>query len=94
MEIYINITINTNQLVNDFHALVELGCRKKTQFECISIFTYLPRDKRTICFIYLLSDNSHYGLSKKGMIHYTNDNFNEFRDDYFKKENILWLYMS
>ena len=28
-----NITINTNQLVNDFHELVELDVEKKTQFE-------------------------------------------------------------
>ena len=26
---FMGITINTSQLVNDFHALVELGCRKK-----------------------------------------------------------------
>ena len=32
--------------------------------------------------------DGYYGLSKKGsMIHYKGDNFNEFRDDYFKKEN-------
>ena len=38
---FMGITINTNQLVNDFKLLVELGCRKKTQFECIYPFLYI-----------------------------------------------------
>ena len=84
---FMGITINTSQLVNDFHALVELGCRKKTQFECTYPFLHIyPEIKEQ----YVLSGwaaDGYYGLSKKAMIHYKGDNFNEFRDDYFKKEN-------
>ena len=84
---FIGVTIPTDRLVEDFHYLVKLGCRKKTQFECTFPFLYIyPQIKEN----YVLSGwaaDGYYGLSKKAMIHYKGDNFNEFRDDYFKKEN-------
>ena len=84
---FMGITIDTNMLINDFHALVQLGCKKKTQFECTYPFLHIyPEIKQQ----YVLSGwaaDGYYGLSKKAMIHYKGDNFNEFRDDYFKKEN-------
>ena len=84
---FMGITIDTNMLINDFHALVQLGCKKKTQFECTYPFLHIyPEIKQQ----YVLSGwaaDGYYGLSKKAMIHYKGDNFNQFRDDYFKKEN-------
>ena len=84
---FMGITIDTNMLINDFHALVQLGCKKKTQFECTYPFLHIyPEIKQQ----YVLSGwaaDGYYGLSKKAMIHYKGDNFNEFRDDYFKEEN-------
>ena len=84
---FIGVTVPTDRLVEDFHYLVKLGCRKKTQFECTFPFLYIyPQIKEN----YVLSGwaaDGYYGLSKKAMIHYKGDNFNQFRDDYFKKEN-------
>ena len=84
---FVGVTIPTDRLVEDFHNLVKLGCKKKTQFECTFPFLYIyPQIKEK----YVLSGwaaDGYYGLSKKAMIHYKGDNFNEFRDNYFQDEN-------
>ena len=84
---FVGITIPKNRLIEDFHNLVRLGCKKKTQFECTFPFLYIyPQIKEN----YVLSGwaaDGYYGLSKKAMIHYKGDNFDEFRDNYFKEEN-------
>ena len=84
---FTGITIDTSKLLEDFFELVEMGCRKKTQFECTYPFLHMyPKINEK----YVLSGwaaDGYYGLSKKAMIHYKGDNFNEFRNDYYKEEN-------
>ena len=65
MEIY--VLLKHNQLVNDFHALVELGCRKKTQFECIYPFLHIYPEIKEQYVLSGLSIDGYYGLSKKGI---------------------------
>ena len=88
------VIIPTDNLHNDFFTLLnKYKCRKKTHFECVFPFIYVyPKIKEK----YVLTGwgaDGYYGISKKAMIHYTGDNFNEFRDEYFKDENkagYLW----
>ena len=84
---FTGITIDIRNLEEDFFELVEMGCRKKTQFECTYPFLHMyPKINEK----YVLSGwaaDGYYGLSKKAMIHYKGDNFNEFRNDYYKEEN-------
>ena len=60
---FVGVTIPTNRLIEDFHNLVKLGCRKKTQFECTFPFLYIyPQIKEK----YVLSGwaaDGYYGLS-------------------------------
>ena len=38
---FTGIKVPTNNLVEDFHRLVKLDCRKKTHFECVYPFLYV-----------------------------------------------------
>jgi len=84
---FVGVIIPKNRLIEDFHDLVRLGCKKKTQFECTFPFLYIyPQIKENYVLTSWAADG-YYGLSKKAMIHYKGDNFDEFRDNYFKEEN-------
>jgi asparagine synthetase B (glutamine-hydrolysing) len=84
---FTGITIDTSKLINDFHALVDLGCKKKTQFECTYPFLHIYPEIKESHVLSGWAADGYYGISKKAMIHYKDNNFDEFRDDYFKKEN-------
>ena len=83
---FTGVTIPTANLKGDFRQLVELGCKKKTHFECVYPFLYVyPK----ITEKYVLSGwaaDGYYGISKKAMMHYreTQELFDTFRKDYFK----------
>jgi asparagine synthetase B (glutamine-hydrolysing) len=85
---FTGIKVPTNNLVEDFHRLVKLDCRKKTHFECVYPFLYVyPEIKEK----YVLSGwgaDGFYGISKKALINYkhTQELFDEFRDNYFKPD--------
>ena len=85
---FTGIEIPTNNLVEDFHKLVELGCLKKTSYECTYPFLYVyPQIQEK----YVLSGwaaDGYYGISKKAMMHYkhTQELFDEFRDNYFRPD--------
>ena len=92
---FVGIKIPTANLVDDWHRLVELGCKKKTHYECVYPFLYVyPKIKEK----YVLSGwaaDGYYGLSKKAKINYsqTKELQVEFMDNYFRKENqagYLW----
>ena len=85
---FTGIKIPTNNLIEDFHKLVELGCLKKTSYECTYPFLYVyPQIQEK----YVLSGwaaDGYYGISKKAMMHYkhTQELFDEFRDNYFRPD--------
>ncbi len=84
------IPLPTNNLVSDFKLLAsKYKCRKKTHFECIWPFIYtFPKVKEKYILTGVGAD-SHYVLSKKGMMHYkdTIELMDEYRYDYFSQEN-------
>lgn len=82
---FTGVKVPTNNLVQDFHRLVELDCRKKTHFECVYPFLYVyPEIEETEVLSGWAADG-YYGISKKAMIHFkhTQELFDKFRDDYF-----------
>lgn len=86
---FVGVEVPTDNLVEDFHRLVEMGCKKKTHYECVFPFLYVYP---TINETYVLSGwgaDGYYGLSKKAQINYkeTKESFDEFRRDYFLPDN-------
>jgi len=81
------IEIPIDNIVNDFHRLVEFGCVNKTHFECVYPFLYVyPQIEE----MYVLSGwgaDGYYGLSRKAHQHSkvktSKVHFDAFRDDYF-----------
>ena len=83
---FVGIVIPTENLVEDFHKLVKLDCKKKTHFECVYPFLYVyPKIRETEVLSGWAADG-YYGISKKAMIHFkhTQELFDKFRDNYFK----------
>ena len=83
--------VDTRRLKADFMRLMyDYKCRKKTHFECVFPFMYVyPRIVERAVLTGWGADG-YYGVSKKAHIHYKEpkEKFDEFRDDYFKKEFI------
>ena len=82
------VPLPKDNLVEDFKRLaLEYKCKKKTHFECVFPLLYtFPKIKEK----YVLSGigaDSHYVLSKKGMMHYRHsiEKMDEFRNNYFNK---------
>lgn len=84
------IPLPKDNLVDDFKLLAKkYKCRKKTHFECIWPFIYtFPKIKEKYVTTGVGAD-SHYVLSKKGMMHFkqTIQLMDEYRYDYFHQEN-------
>ena len=90
---FTGIKVPTNNLVEDFHRLVELDCKKKTHFECVYPFLYVyPKIKETYVLTGWGADGYH-GVSKKAVMHYKHpkEKFDQFRDDYFLPEKTAGL---
>ncbi len=83
---FVPVPLSTNNLVKDFKSLaIKYNCQKKTHFECTFPFIYLfPMIKEKYVLTGVGAD-SHYVLSKKGMIHFkhTVELMNKFRWNYF-----------
>ena len=65
------IVVPTENLIEDWHRLVELKCRKKTHFECVFPFLYVyPKIEEK----YVLTGwgaDGYFGPSKKAMMRYS-----------------------
>ena len=83
---FVPVSLPEDNLEEDFKTLAnKYECIKKTHFECIFPFLYLfPLIKEKYVLTGVGAD-SHYVLSKKGMMHYkhTVEKMNEFRYNYF-----------
>ena len=81
------IVVPRNNLIKDWHRLVELKCRKKTHFECVFPFLYVyPKIKET----YVLTGwgaDGYFGVSKKAMMRYSNDKKWDNYTEYCKEHN-------
>ena len=83
---FTGVKVPTNNLVQDFHRLVKLDCKKKTHFECVYPFLYVYPEIRETEVLSGWAADGYYGISKKAMIHFkhTQELFDKFRDNYFK----------
>lgn len=81
------IEIPVENLVADFHRLVEFGCVKKTHFECVYPFLYVyPKIEQK----YVLTGwgaDGYYGISRRAIQHSnvkrSKVDFDAYRDKYF-----------
>lgn len=82
---FISYEIDKQNLKTDFFKLKELGCYKKTHYECMYPFLHLiPKIEQKYIATGWAADG-YYGVSKRCMIHFrhTKELFDKFRDDYF-----------
>ena len=81
------IVVPTNNLIQDWHRLVELNCRKKTHFECVFPFLYVyPKIEEK----YVLTGwgaDGYFGPSKKAMMRYSSYKKKRNYVAYCKKHN-------
>lgn len=86
---FVGVNIPTKNLEKDFHRLVKHGCQKKTHFECVYPFLYVYEWIKEKYVLSGWAADGYYGVSKKACMHYKEPKslFDEFRNDYFKREN-------
>lgn len=85
---FVGVEVPTDDLVQDFHRLLEFGCEKKTHFECSFPFLYTyPAIQQTIVLSGWGADG-YYGLSRSAIqkwdVKENKESLDAFRDDYFQ----------
>ena len=65
------IVVPTDNLVRDWHRLVELKCRKKTHFECVFPFLYVYPEIEEKYVLTGWGADGYFGPSKKAMMRYS-----------------------
>ena len=65
------IVVPTENLIEDWHRLVELNCRKKTHFECVFPFLYVYPEIEEKYVLTGWGADGYFGPSKKAMMRYS-----------------------
>ena len=65
------VIVPTENLVEDWHRLVELKCRKKTHFECVFPFLYVYPQIEEKYVLTGWGADGYFGPSKKAMMRYS-----------------------
>ena len=65
------IVVPTENLIEDWHRLVELTCRKKTHFECVFPFLYVYPEIEEKYVLTGWGADGYFGPSKKAMMRYS-----------------------
>lgn len=66
------IVVPINNLIQDWHKLVELKCRKKTHFECVFPFLYVYSKIKNQKYVLTgWGADGYFGPSKKAMMRYS-----------------------
>ena len=65
------IVVPTNNLIQDWHRLVKLKCRKKTHFECVFPFLYVYPQIEEKYVLTGWGADGYFGPSKKAMMRYS-----------------------
>ena len=88
-----SITVPTDKLEQDWLTLANLGCKKKTHFECVFPFLYVYPHIIEKYVVTGWGADGYYGISKKAQIHYkhTKQKLDVFRDKYYLPENTAGL---
>tara|TARA_B100000989_G_scaffold298013_1_gene285714 strand:- start:39 stop:893 length:855 start_codon:yes stop_codon:yes gene_type:complete len=79
--------VPTTNLVDDWHRLVKLGCRKKTHFETVFPFLYVYPDIYPKYVLTGWGADGYFGPSKKAMMRYSNDKKWDNYTKYCKEHN-------
>ena len=65
------IVVPTENLIEDWHRLVKLNCRKKTHFECVFPFLYVYPEIEEKYVLTGWGADGYFGPSKKAMMRYS-----------------------
>ena len=65
------VVVPKENLIPDWHRLVELGCRKKTHFETVFPFLYVYPEIEETYVITGWGADGYFGVSKKAMMRYS-----------------------
>ena len=65
------VIVPRDNLIDDWHRLVKLGCRKKTHFECVFPFLYLYPLITETHVVTGWGADGYFGVSKKAMMRYS-----------------------
>ena len=87
------IIVPTDNLEQDWITLANLGCKKKTHFECVFPFLYVYPHIIEKYVVTGWGADGYYGVSKKAQIHYkhTKQKLDQFRDNYYLPKNSAGL---
>jgi len=90
---FVSVEVPTENIVSDWHRLVDLGCVKKTHFECVFPFLYVyPEIKEKYVLSGWVAD-AYHGVSKKATMRHRPEStfepetFDDFRNRYLLPEN-------
>ena len=87
---FTGIEIPTENLTNDFHRLLKLGCQKKTHFECLYPFLYVYPEIEEKYVLSGWAADGYYGLSRNAFLRWgvktSKQSFDAYRDDYFQSD--------
>ena len=81
------ISVSKTNLVDDWHRLVKLGCRKKTHFETVFPFLYVYPDIYPKYVLTGWGADGYFGPSKKAMMRYSSYKKKRNYVAYCKKHN-------
>ena len=65
------VVVPKENLILDWHRLVELGCRKKTHFETVFPFLYVYPEIKETYVVTGWGADGYFGVSKKAMMRYS-----------------------
>lgn len=81
------IVVPTENLIEDWHRLVKLTCRKKTHFECVFPFLYVYPEIEEKYVLTGWGADGYFGPSKKSMMRYSSYQKKRNYVAYCKKHN-------
>tara|TARA_Y100000310_G_scaffold330140_1_gene401290 strand:- start:1989 stop:2834 length:846 start_codon:yes stop_codon:yes gene_type:complete len=81
------VIVPRDNLIDDWHRLVKLGCRKKTHFECVFPFLYLYPLITETHVVTGWGADGYFGVSKKAMMRYSSLQRGRNYVAYCKKHN-------
>ena len=81
------VVVPRENLIEDWHDLVKLGCKKKTHFECVFPFLYVYPEIEEKYVITGWGADGYFGVSKKAMMRYSGMHRARNYVKYCKKHN-------
>ena len=87
---FIGVSVPKTNIIEDWHRLVKLKCRKKTHFECVFPFLYVYEKVEQKYVITGWGADAYFGPSKKAMMRYSSpkkwDNYTRYCKEHKQKQ--------